>query len=116
LCIGQTATYTSSGTAGGAWSSSNPGVASVNASGLVTALSAGTTDITYTLTGCGGPLTASKTLTVNPNVNPGTVSGTSSLCVGATATYTSTGDAGGSWSSSNTAVASVNASTGLVTA
>ena len=118
LCIGATATYTSSGTSGGNWSSSNPAIATVNATtGVVTAVSAGTTNIVYTVIGCNGsPLTASKTLTVNPNANAGAVSGTSPLCAGATATYTSNGDAGGSWSSSNPAIATVNATTGVVTA
>ncbi len=85
-------------------------------SGQVTALAAGTTDITYTVTGCNGPASAFKTLTVNANVTAGVVSGGSPLCIGATDTYTSNGTVGGSWSSTNTGVATVNASTGLVTA
>src|SRR5206468_7265368 len=115
-CIGATATYTSNGTAGGTWSSTNTGVATVNSSnGLVTAVGAGTTNITYSVSGCGS-LSSFKTLTVNPNANAGTVSGTSPLCIGATATYTSNGDAGGTWTSTNTGVATVGSSTGLVTA
>ena len=112
LCIGQTATYSSNGTAGGTWSSSNTSVASVNASsGLVTALSAGTTNITYTVSGA----SSFKTLTVNSNANAGTISGASSLCTGASTTYTTNGNSGGTWSSDNTPVATVNASNGLVT-
>lgn len=118
LCAGATNTYSSNGDAGGQWSTSNPAVASVNSAGLVTALSAGTTDITYTVTeGCNGPVSSFKTLTVNPDANAGTVIGTSLLCIGtSTNTYSSNGDAGGIWSSSNPVVASVNPSTGLVTA
>jgi uncharacterized protein YjdB len=118
LTIGGTATYTSNGDAGGSWSSSNPSVASVNASsGLVTAVSAGTANIIYTVnSGCNNPVSSFQLLTVNAPTNAGTVSGTSPLCIGGTATYTSNGDAGGSWSSSNPSVASVNASSGLVTA
>src|SRR5439155_3556930 len=113
--IGAITTYTSNGDAGGSWSSTNIAVAPVSANtGLVTAASAGTTNITYTLIGCGN-LSAFKTLTVNPNVSAGTVSGSSPLCIAAIATYTSSGTTGGSWSSSNTAVATVNASTGFVT-
>ncbi|MDE3143897.1 MAG: Ig-like domain-containing protein, partial [Bacteroidota bacterium] len=91
---------------------------SVNAStGLVTAVSAGNATITYTVSsGCNSPVTASAIVTVNPNANAGVVSGTSPLCIGASATYSSNGDIGGTWSSSNTAVASVNAATGVVTA
>ncbi len=117
LCIAATATYTSSGTGGGTWSSSAPGVATVNpATGLVTAVSAGTTTITYAVTGCSGPSSAFKVLTVSPNVNAGVVTGFSPLCINATATYTSTGNPGGTWSSTAPAVATVNAGTGLVTA
>lgn len=118
LCIGSTDTYTSDGDAGGSWSSTNPLIATVVAgTGLVTAVSAGTTDITYTVSaGCNNPVSSILTLTVSPNVNAGTVSGISPLCVGATNTYTSNGDAGGTWSSSAPAVASVVAGSGLVTA
>jgi hypothetical protein len=83
----------------------------------VTAITAGTTDITYTVSsGCGSPVSSFKTLTVSPNVTAGTVSGTTPICIGATTTFTSNGTSGGSWSSTNTAVATVNSSTGLVTA
>src|SRR6185369_8090517 len=117
-CIGATTTYSSNGTAGGAWSSTNTSVATVNSStGLVTAVAAGTSDITYTVsTGCGSPVSSFKTITVSPNANAGTVSGTSPICIGATTTYSTNGDVGGVWSSTNTSVATVNSVTGLVTA
>ena len=115
LCIGATDTYTSDGTPGGTWASTNPLIASVNAgSGLVTALSPGTTNITYTIVGCGA--SSILTLTVDPDANAGAVSGINLLCIGATDTYISNGDAGGSWSSSDLLVANVDAITGLVTA
>jgi hypothetical protein len=118
LCIGATATYTSTGDAGGVWSSTNMAVATViPGTGVVTALSAGTTDITYTVSiGCTAPVSAFKTLTVNPNATAGTINGTTPICIGATTTYTSTGDAGGVWSSTNMAVATVIPGTGVVTA
>ena len=116
LCIGQTGTYTSNGNSGGTWSSTNTTVATVNVTtGLVTAAAAGTTNITYTVSGCNGPASSFKTLTVNPNVNAGTINGSSSLCSGLAETYTSTGDGGGTWTSSNTGVATVDLTTGLVT-
>jgi hypothetical protein len=87
LSVGATATYTSNGTAGGSWSSSNTSVATVNASsGLVSALSAGTTNIIYTVnSGCGSPVSSFKTLTVNPaasiTVNcPGNLTATTTTC------------------------------------
>ncbi|MFN8249004.1 MAG: Ig-like domain-containing protein [Ferruginibacter sp.] len=117
LCIGATATYTTDGDAGGSWSSTNTGVATVNpTTGLVTAVGAGTTDITYTVTACNGTASATKTLVVSTNANPGIILGASPLCIGANATYISTGDAGGTWSSSNTSVATIDANTGSVTA
>lgn len=117
LCIGATATYLTNGDAGGSWSSTNTLVATVNpTTGLVTAVGAGTSDIIYTVTGCTGTVSNFQTVTVNPNANPGTVSGTSPLCIGATATYTSNGEANGVWSSTNPLVATVNPTTGLVTA
>ena len=84
--------------------------------GLVTAVSAGASTITYTVTGCGSNLSAFKIITVNSNANAGILSGASPLCIGASSTYTSNGDAGGTWSSSNTAIATVDPSSGLVTA
>ena len=63
LCISKTTTYTSDGDAGGVWSSSNTTVATVDAAGVVTTLSGGTADITYTING-GCAVAAFKTLTV----------------------------------------------------
>jgi hypothetical protein len=125
LCIGQTPTYSANGVVlgggTGAWSSSGPAVASVNGSGIVTALTAGTTNIRYTITGgCGGTVLAEQVLTVHPNAAVGSVSGTSPLCVGGVATYTVTGvnlggTGVGAWTSSNNGQATVS-SAGEVTA
>jgi len=75
---------------------------------------------TYTVTvtdpnsGCSN--TANTTVTINQNVNAGTISGTSPLCVGATDTYTTDGTSGGTWNSSDDLIATVDPGTGLVTA
>ena len=116
--IGQTTTYTTKAVPPeGTWSSTVPGIATVDGvTGLVTAVSAGNTNITYTVSsGCGSRVSGFETLTVNPNVTPGVISGSSPICIGQTATYTTTGTSGGVWSSDNIPVATVNASTGLVT-
>ncbi|WP_298223226.1 T9SS type B sorting domain-containing protein [Flavobacterium sp.] len=61
---------------------------------------------------CADPVT--KAIAVaNPPV-AGTISGTSAICVGGTATLATTGSAGGTWSSSNSSTATVNTS-GAVT-
>ncbi len=72
LCIGATATYTSSGQTGGTWSTGNADVATVDpGTGLVTAIGAGTTSITYTIASCNGPLSSSQSIIVisTPVVN-----------------------------------------------
>ena len=96
LCIGGTATYTANGVVlgggTGAWSSSNPAVATVSAAGLVTGVSAGTCNIIYTITGgCGGTVSAQQSVTINPNASITSVTGTTPLCIGGTATYTANG-------------------------
>ena len=120
ICIGANTTFSSNGTAGGTWSSSNTAIATVNATtGVITGVSAGTTNIFYTVTGCNAPAAAVKAITVSPNATAGTlsiVSGSATLCIGGTVSYSSNGDAGGTWSSSKPSVATVDPSTGMVTA
>jgi len=108
LCIGLTTNLSDAG--GGTWISSNTNIATAGlASGIITGVSAGNADITYTLpTGC----TISRSVTVRPVPTP--VSGISSICVGAT-TMLSEAITGGTWVSSNNAVATVGLTSGLVT-
>ncbi len=109
VCIGFTTTL-SSATSGGSWSSGTPGVASVGGTGIVTGVSAGTADITYTLgTGC------FSFVTVTVNANPAAIGGgPMDVCAGLTTTLTN-GTGGGLWSSSHTSEATVVAGTGVVT-
>src|SRR5690554_6719815 len=114
ICSGSTTTFSST-QAGGTWTSSNTGIATVNSSGVVTGQAAGTATITYTVTGTGGcsDATATRTVTVTAPPNAGTLSGTQAICEGSTTTFSST-SSGGTWSSSNTGTATVNSS-GVVT-
>jgi large repetitive protein len=69
LCLNQTTTFTST-VPGGTWSSSNPAIASINsATGLITALSAGTATMTYTVNSGGlcAVVSATRTITVIAN-------------------------------------------------
>ncbi len=114
ICEGTTTTFAST-LAGGIWSSSNNGIASVNSSGLVTAIGIGTATIYYTVVGVQGcaDAVASRTVTITAKPNAGTISGTTTLCDGKTSQLVSTAT-GGSWTSSATAIATINATSGLL--
>jgi gliding motility-associated-like protein len=119
ICFPGTSSLTSNGQIGGIWSTSNPAVATVNASGLVTAVGAGTATISYTVNAtspCVGNDVATFVVTVTAAPNAGSISGTASFCESGSATFTSNGDTGGTWSTSDATIATVNPTTGLVTA
>jgi uncharacterized protein YjdB len=105
ICSGTTTAFTDA-TAGGTWSSSNTAVATVNSAGTVTGVGAGTATITYAISGC------SATKVISVNAAPTTIGGSASICAGTSTPFTNT-VTGGTWSSSNAAVATV-ASTGVV--
>ncbi|MEJ0105664.1 MAG: Ig-like domain-containing protein [Bacteroidota bacterium] len=116
ICAGSSTPFISSGTAGGVWSSDNTNAAIVDAnSGVVTGINAGSANIIYTVTGCGGPLSAQKSITITTAATAGTIGGASSVCAGSITPFTTDGTAGGAWSSDNTSVAIVDAATGVVT-
>ena len=102
-------TTLSDATPGGAWTTSAPTVVTVNSSGLITSVGPGTSTITYTAA-CGSPVT--QAVTVNPL--PGAFTGSTTICQGTTVTWTNAGGTG-TWSSSNTAVASVDPISGAIT-
>src|SRR4029079_4806242 len=112
ICGTGTTQLTGSGTAAAVtpWVSATPAVATVNSTGLVTGVSAGTSVITYTdNNGC------QKTATVTVNAIP-TITGTLTICGTGTTQLTGSGTAAAvtPWVSATPAVATVN-STGLVT-
>ena len=119
ICEGSTTTASST-QAGGLWSSSDLGVATVDANtGLVTGIGAGTATLTYTVSGAGVCLGTDDVTTVDVTVTAAPDAGTASItdatiCTGSTTTASST-QAGGLWSSSDLGVATVDANTGLVT-
>ena len=112
VCSGLT-TQLSDATGSGTWTSSNPAVAAVGSStGVVTGESVAsptTATITYTL---GDGCFTTQGVTVNPI--PTNITGNLTVCTGLTTTLNST-PGGGIWSSTNTAVATINSSTGVVT-
>jgi hypothetical protein len=128
------------------WTSSSPAVATVNSSGLVTAVSAGTTSVTASMAGFGGTVTGTSVITVTGNqitpseplaslaVDPGAQT---ALSVNQTVNFIAIGTTNASatvnltnqsatvgtsiikaatWLSSNPQVATVNSATGIATA
>src|SRR6266536_3354158 len=107
ICVGSTMTL--SPTTGGTWVSSNTAVATVTNAGVVTGVAAGSVTFTFTetSTGCSNT-TSSVTVNAKPTVN----TPSSTICAGSTMTLSPT--TGGTWISSNTAVAAVT-NAGVVT-
>ena len=106
LCSGEI-TSLSDATGGGLWSTSTPGICTVNASGVVLGISPGLGSITYTAS-CGSP----ALLTITINAMPPAIVGLTSLCSGVTISLADSGS--GAWASSDTSVAKVTGS-GVVT-
>lgn len=111
VCVGSTAAFSNAAT-GGTWSSSNTAKATiVFNTGVLTGVAAGTTNITYTVAGPGCYTVSQVTI----DATPAAITGTLNACVGSTSTLSHT-ISGGTWSSGNTSIATVDASTGVVTA
>lgn len=108
LCPGTTTTLFDAAS-GGTWTSGTPANATIDVNtGIVSGIAAGTTIITYTIgTGC----TVTTVVTVNPL--PAPISGSPGVCIGFTTTLTNV-TSGGTWSSSNTSVAPIGSTTGIV--
>ncbi|MFD2892569.1 choice-of-anchor L domain-containing protein, partial [Flavobacterium chuncheonense] len=91
----------------------NPTDFTLTISGIPT--EAGTFNYTVTTSGCTADISQQGTIVVTAALNAGTLSGVQAICVGDVTGITSDGDAGGTWSSSNTAIATVDTATGIVT-
>jgi len=100
--------------AGGVWSSSNTALATINSSGVVYGVTVGTVTITYTVSSTCGTSFVTYTVNVINTTSPGTLSGATSVTIGANTTLHST-VTGGAWTSSNTSIATINATSGVVT-
>lgn len=109
LCAGLTTTLVDT-SAGGMWSSTAISVATIGSvSGIVTGVTTGTAMISYTapVTGC------AEVITVTVHALPSAIAGAANVCVGANTTLTDTAS-GGSWTSSNTSIATVPLTAGTV--
>ncbi len=114
VCEGASTTL-SHATAGGTWSSSDPTIASVSSAGVVTGVAGGAVTITYTVSNACGSNSVTFPMTVNPlPAQPAVITGNTQICINGTTTLASA-TAGGVWSSTNTYLATVNPTTGVVT-
>ena len=115
--ICRTTSITLSSTAsGGTWTSSAPSIVTVNPStGVAYGVALGTATITYSVTGaCGTGRTTYRDTVVN-TISGGSITVPASLCpLGTGTAIRVSGSGGGTWSSSNTSVASINSSTGVI--
>jgi uncharacterized protein YjdB len=149
LTIGQSAQFSATGTYGNknhtstkdvtglvSWSSSNPSVATVSASGLATAVGAGSTTIIASAAAFNGPTSASATLTVTSTGGGSAGGSIASIAIipssqtvsapGQTAQFLAIGTTSSgatvnltnqvAWSSSSPQIATIGAATGLATA
>jgi gliding motility-associated-like protein len=112
VCVGGNITLTDT-VAGGTWGGTN--LHSTLSGSVVTGISPGMDTITYTVTGTYCAATVIKTVRVTPLPEPGTITGASPVCVGATVTLNET-VSGGRWVDDNTTVATIDTLTGMVTA
>ncbi len=112
VCAGSVITLTD-GISGGVWSSSNT-TASIGTSGAVTGITAGNDTLIYTYTNTCGSAVTTYPIVINPLPTAGVISGSTSVCVGSSITYTD-GVAGGSWSSSDITLATAGIVSGTVT-
>ncbi len=111
ICAGSSTVLTATGAATYTWSPATG--LSCTACASPTASPASTTLYTITGTSAVGCV-STDTVTVFVNPNPAGITGSSPICVGSTTTL-SDATSGGTWSSSGSAIATVNPSTGVVT-
>lgn len=96
-------------TSGGAWSSDNTSVATVDGSGNVTGVSPGVADIYYTVSNSCGTYNTTQYITIDGEPNAGTVSGSegADFCALDLPMLSTTGSLGGVWSLGDSSIASL---------
>jgi uncharacterized protein YjdB len=85
VCENATITL-SNATTGGSWTSTAPAMATVDGSGVVSALNSGVLSISYTVSNSCGTSSSTKTVTVNPQPRPGIHVGPAAVPAGGTIT------------------------------
>lgn len=108
-CVGNTTTISSS-PAGGTWTMTPGGFATMAPPGTFTGIAVGTTNITYSIP----PALCFREAVLTVNPTPAAITGLTVLCPGITSALSHT-TSGGTWSSSTPAVATIGSSSGVVT-
>ncbi len=107
ICKGNAATYGAT-ISGGAWSSSNTSVLTIDpVTGVAATVASGADTISYSVPG-----TCTVTFIVTVNPSPALLGDVASVCVGGTLALTNA-VGGGTWSSSATAIGTIDLSSGL---
>ena len=115
LCAGTNITLANS-TSGGAWSSSDPGIATIGSTGIVSGIVGGVDTVKYTVVNTNGcAKTVAKTITINPLPALSVISAPDSLCTGLNYSVTNS-YTGGAWFSNDTFVARINRTNGMLIA
>jgi len=114
VCVGISTLQLTDATLNGIWSSDKPSIATVDASGNITGVSNGVTNILYTVSNGCGTSSSIVSITVNDVPSPAAITGTTTLCKGLT-TNLSDITTGGVWSDDNAGVISIDKTSGLVT-
>ena len=113
VCYASSITLTGT-VSGGTWSATNADVTFISA-GRLTGVVTGIDTVIYTVTGAACTAAVTKVITINAVPNAGVISGSDTMCTGTSMTFTDT-VSGGAWSRTVLGVATVNATSGLVTA
>jgi len=106
VCPGATIATTAS-ISGGSYSASNLTMASVSATGLVSGLIPGSDTIIYTISNSCGAASVLLPVTIDTLSNAGAITGASTVCAGSSISLTDM-TAGGTWSSGDASIATVN--------
>lgn len=115
ICLGGgTAYFPVYGTSSGTWSSSDTSIASVDTSGYVSGIAAGNATISYVAAGpCGTTNTYVESVVVSSTTYSGGIFGAPTAAVAGDMFYLYEDVFGGTWSSSDTSVATIDPLTGI---
>jgi uncharacterized protein YjdB len=106
------ATTLTDASAGGVWTSDALGKATVNSTGVVSGVSAGTATISYVVTNGCGIATTTQIVTVNPLPDAGSITGAANVCMSIPTTLTNA-IGGGAWATGAAGIATIS-SAGVV--